>query len=114
MDIEQRTGTAVEEASREDEHPAGKDDEIELQWNEDAEQIFFQSTARSRIVSISNGSDKDRDPGIPGSLRGSGFRIVTDHSRNLRGERAAGICVDERLEIRALARGKDGDTAWSR
>src|SRR5436305_2861622 len=104
MDIEQGTGTAIEELSREDEHPAGKNDEIDLQRNQDIQQIVLQRTARRRITAIQEGSREGGDTGIPRPLQRSSLWIVADHGGDIRLKQAGSTRVDERLEIRAFTR----------
>jgi len=109
MHVDGRAATAIEEIRRQDEHPAGKDEQVGLERRQQVKQTLLQVRPCPRVAAAGEGQSKCRNPGGPRSPQRAGVWIVADHGHDLNIEVAYPTGIDQRLQIAAVARSEDGD-----
>ena len=99
----------IQESRAENQHPAGKDDQIGLEGARHRGQPAVIRFSRDRVETIDK---RQRNRGHSGGRRspqGAGIGTVADDDGHLGLERAARGGVEQRLQIRPRARGENRD-----
>ena len=104
MDVEDPVGEARHEAGVEDRHVAGEHDELDAPRDQP---VAHGGVARGARAELRAQEGPRRHPCRMGALERPRRGLIAGHRDDL--DLAAVDAVEQRLEIRALARGEDAD-----